>query len=99
MSEESNHEKVPIYIVQKNDQYSVECQIKMAKNCQQNGEYCDSYGEAQDWVEEECWIFSGEGWICITCVQQIAMNLAKTRKRKGPDKRDDDLEVGIETVR
>jgi len=99
MSGESNHEKVPTYIVQKNNQYSVKCQIKRATDCQESGEYCDSHEEAEEWVENECWIFSGEGWICITCTEYIVMNLAKTRKRKGPDGRDDDLEVGIDTVR
>ncbi len=86
-------------ILQKNNQYSVECQIKMAKNCLKNGEYCDSREEALEWVEDECWTFSGEGWICISCTEHIVLNLAKKRKQKGPDRRDDDLEVGIETVR
>lgn len=99
MSEESNQEKVPAFVVQKNNQYSVECQIKMATDCQKNGEYCDSSEEAQEWVENECWIFSGEGWICIACTEHIVRNLAKTRKRKGLDGKDDDLEVGIDTVR
>lgn len=99
MSDENNHEKIPSYIVEKNNQFSVECQIQRAQNCHKNGDFCDSHQEAQDWVEGECWIFSGEGWICVTCTEYIVMNLAKTRKRKEPDRRDDDLEVGIDTVR
>ena len=49
MSKASNHGKIPTYMVQKNNRDSVECQIKMAKDCQKNGEYCDSHEEAQEW--------------------------------------------------
>ena len=83
MSEESNHEKIPAYIVQKNNQYSVVCQIKGATDCQESGEYCDSHEEAQEWVEDECWIFSGEGWICFTCVESIWRRLVSKRKQNG----------------
>jgi hypothetical protein len=55
-------------------------------------------------VEEECWIFSGEGWICLKCNAHFMRNLSQTRRDKGldsllPDGWDDDLEVGINTVR
>lgn len=83
MSKDNNHEKIPTYIVQQNNQYSVECQIKRATDCQGNGEYCDSHEEAQEWVEEECWIFSGEGWICFTCVESIWRKLVQNRRQKG----------------
>ncbi len=99
MSEEDNNKQIPEFIVQKDNQYSVECQTQMAKDCLKNGEYCDSHEEAQEWVEDECWIFSGEGWICITCNEHIMRNLAKVRRSKSDDERDDDLEVGINTVR
>ena len=70
-------------IIKKNDQYAVECQIKMALDCLQAGEYCNSEEEAQEWVENECWIFSGEGWICLKCNEEIMRNLGKTRRMRG----------------
>jgi len=66
-------------IVKKNDKYAVECQVKMAAACLQTGEYCDEEEEAQEWVERECWIFSGEGWICTQCNEHIMENLGKMR--------------------
>ena len=96
----------PEFIVQKNNQFSVACQTKAAKDCLQNGEYCDSEEEALHWVEHECWIFSGDGWICLKCNEHFMGNLRTTRRVKGldgnvkgPDELDDDLQVGIETVR
>ena len=95
-------------IVQKNNQYAVKCFINMATNCVQNGEYCDSEEEAIEWAEYECWIFSGEGWICTDCHEKVMENMVKMRKLKGsdgpagPDEEDgldNDLEVGIDTVR
>ena len=70
-------------IIKKNDQYAVECQVKMAPDCLQAGEDCDSEEEAQEWVENECWIFSGEGWICLKCNEEIMRNLGKTRRMRG----------------
>ena len=70
-------------IFKKNNQYAVECQIKLATDCIQNGEYCDSEEEAQEWVEDECWINSGEGWICVQCNEQILKNLGKMRTDRG----------------
>ena len=75
-----------------------------ADNCSENGGWCDSEEEAQEWVEDECWIFSGEGWFCIECNSHYMRNLSQTRRDKGldkllPDGWDDDLEVGINTVR
>ena len=67
----------------KNNQYAVECQTKLAKDCIQNGEYCDSEEEAQEWVEDECWIDSGEGWICVLCNEQILKNLKNIRTDRG----------------
>ena len=86
-------------ILKKNNQYSIECQAKVSKSCPQNGEYCDSEEEALEWVENECWIFSGEGWICVNCNAHFMKNLAKHRKRRGLDGLDEVLEVGINTVR
>lgn len=86
MSEESNHEKVPTYILQKNNQYSVECQIKRATDCQESGKFCESHEEALEWVEEECWIFSGEGWICFSCVESIWKKVVNKRQDKEDDR-------------
>ncbi len=105
MREDRQEEKFAL-IIKRNDRYSVGCQTKAAKNCLQNGEYCDSVEEAQEWVEDECWIYSGEGWICLKCNEHFMGSLRMTRRIKGldgnvkgPDEIDDDLIVGIETVR
>ena len=70
-------------IVSKDNQYAVECQTKIAKDCLQIGEYCDSEEEAREWVEIACWIDSGEGWICTQCNEQILQNLGKVRNDRG----------------
>jgi hypothetical protein len=88
-------------IVKKNDQYSVGCQTKVAKDCLENGDFCDSEEEAHEWVEDECWIYSGEGWICLKCNEHFMENLVRTRKVKGLDGKDKDenLVVGIDVLR
>ena len=86
MSESGNHGKIPAYIVQKNNQYSVECQIKRATDCLKSGEYYDSHEEAVEWAEEECWIFSGEGWICFRCVESIWKKVVNKRQDKEDDR-------------
>ena len=86
-------------ILKKGDQYSVECHTKVADDCLKNGNYCDSEEEALEWVEDECWIFSGEGWICIKCNDHFMRNLVKNRRDKNTDNPDEDLFTGIETVR
>ena len=90
--------------VERNNQFSVVCHAREAEDCVENGNWCDSKEEARDWVEDECWIFSGEGWICLNCNAHFMKNLSRTRRDKGldsllPDGQDDDLEVGINTVR
>ena len=94
-------------ILQNNDKYAVECQTKASKQCLQNGEYCDSEEDAVLWVEYECWIDSGEGWICTSCHETFMGNMVKMRIEKessGPKKPDqddgldNDLEKGIDTV-
>ena len=86
MSEENKHEKIPAYIVQKNGQYSVQCQIKRTADCLEIGDYCDSHEEAVEWVEEECWVFSGEGWICFSCVENIWKKVTNKRQEKEDDR-------------
>ncbi len=83
MSGDGNPDKVPAFIIQKNNQYSVQCQIKRAEDCMGSSEFYDSHEEALEGVEEECWIFSGEGWICFTCVESIWKKLVNKRKEKG----------------
>lgn len=93
-------------IIQKNNQYSVECQYRDAPECPQNGEYFDSEEDAQEWVEDECWIPTGEGWICPDCNIHFMRNLVQIRRDKKQkqiqDKKDDsdddklELEVGID---
>jgi hypothetical protein len=94
-------------ILQKDDKYAVECQTKVSKHCLANGEYCDSEEDAVLWVEYECWIDSGEGWICPSCHETFMGNMVKMRYQKeadGPqqpkpkDGLDNDLEKGIDTV-
>jgi hypothetical protein len=105
MSMGDEEERAPALIIRKDNRYSVGCQTKVAKDCLKNGEFCDSEEEAQEWVEDECWIFSGEGWICLKCNEHFMGSLRMTRRikgldgnEKGPDD-DEDLAVGIETVR
>lgn len=107
----SSNIKERTLLVRKNNQYSVECQTKIATDCVQAGEYFESEEEALEWVEGECWINSGEGWICNKCHDQIMGNLKKHRKElghglagldsglEGFDGLDNDLESGIDTVR
>jgi len=82
MSEKNDYEKIPPYVVQKNNQYSVVCHLKRVTDCHKNGELCDSHEEAEEWAEEECWIFSGEGWICFACVESIWRRVVTKRKEK-----------------
>ena len=57
----------------------MECQIKISADCPQTGKYCDTEEEAEEWVEDEFWIFSGEGYICLKCNEQILRNLSKIK--------------------
>ena len=86
MNAENNPNKIPAYFEQKNNRYSVKCQIKRATDCKEISEYCDSQEEAQEWVEEECWIFSGEGWICYSCVESIWKKVKNKRQEKEDDR-------------
>ena len=89
-------------------QYAVECVSKIASDCIRKGEYFDSEEEAKDWVESECWIFAGEGWICLKCHDASMGSLTSLRKKQGNgldgsieayDGLDNDLETGIDIVR
>ena len=78
-----HHKKGTKLIIKKDEKYAVECQIKIALDCIQTGEFLENEEEAVDWVEEECWINSGEGWICTQCHEQILKNIANLGKLKG----------------
>ena len=96
-------DKLP-YIENEKGEFAVPCMIKISEDCVQLGKFCETKEEAKDWVEEECWIFSGEGWICLKCNAHFMRNLSQTRRDKGldsmlPDGWDDNLETGINTVR
>ena len=47
-------------ILQKENKFSVKCHTQIADDCSEYGGWCDSEEEAQEWVEDECWIFSGD---------------------------------------
>ena len=93
------------------NQYAIECHSKIVSDCLQKGKYFGSEEEAQDWVENECWIFSGEGWICLKCHDEFMGNLTSHRKKQGNgldgldsdieahDGLDNELETGIDIVR
>ncbi len=84
---------------ERNNEYSVKCHTKAAPDCMLRGEYCNSKEEAKEWVEDECWIFSGEGWFCPKCNIYFMQNLTKVRRDKGQEPPpDDDLYKGIETI-
>ena len=93
------------------NQFAVECHSKIASDCLQNGKYFDSEEDAQDCVENECWIFSGEGWICLKCHDAFMGSLTSHRHKQGngldgvdsgieaDDGLDNELETGIDIVR
>ncbi len=94
-----------IMFVKQNNQYSVECLSKGAPECPQQGEFQDSEEDAQEWVEDECWIPTGEGYICPDCNIHHMRNLVKIRRDMEQEKIQDDdedddptveLEVGID---
>ena len=65
--------------VEKDNKHAVVCQIKISAECLQTGDFCDSEEDADEWVENECWINSGEGWICPRCNEQILKNIGKIK--------------------
>ena len=68
--------------VERNKEYSVVCHTRIAEDCLENGEWFDNKEDAQDWVEEECWIFSGEGHFCVQCNEQVLRNIANLQTKK-----------------
>ena len=61
---------------------AIPCQLKIADDCVQVGEFCESKEDARHWAEEECWIFSGEWYFCVECNQQIMLNISTLQTKK-----------------
>ncbi len=92
-------------------QFAVKCVAKIASDCLLSGKSFDSEDDAKEWVESECWIFSGEGWICLKCHDAFMGSLTSHRKKQGNgldgvdgditahDGLDNELETGIDIVR
>ena len=95
-----------ILFQKKNNQYSVECQTKIAADCFTKGQYFNSEEEAEDWVERECWIFSGDGWFCPKCNIHFMQNLSSHRRdmgrkvdpKKAGDGLDNELVIGLDPL-
>ena len=62
-------------------EFAIPCQVKMSAECVQSGEFCKTQEDARDWVEDECWIYSGEGFICNQCNEHILRNIAKMQNK------------------
>ncbi|UCD11612.1 MAG: hypothetical protein JSU88_00525 [Nitrospinaceae bacterium] len=69
------------YVKNEKGEVAVACQIKLASNCAGKGAFCEDEEDARDWVEEECWVFSGVGYICLQCNEQIMRNLREIRPK------------------
>ncbi len=71
-----------IYIEDGDGGFAVPCQLKIAEDCAEVGEFCESKEDARLWVEEECWIFSGEWYLCAQCNEQIMRNISNLQTKK-----------------
>ncbi len=93
-------------IVERNKQFSVVCHSRTAEDCSENGGWCDSEEEANEWVEDECWISIGDEWMCINCNAHHMRHLKvhrqdvhdKNDKGKANDGLDNDLVTGIDPM-
>ncbi|MZG30895.1 MAG: hypothetical protein F3741_08830 [Nitrospinae bacterium] len=70
------------YIEDGDGGFAVPCQLKIAEGCEEAGEFCESKEDARLWVEEECWIFSGEWYLCAACNEQIMRNISNLQTKK-----------------
>ncbi|QPJ61364.1 MAG: hypothetical protein G3M70_05460 [Candidatus Nitronauta litoralis] len=93
--------------LKKDDLVSVQCHNGDSPECPKHGEFFDNEQEAEEYVEEECWIPTGDGWICPDCNIHFMRELVKVRrdkkqteiKKKEDDSGDDnllELEAGID---
>jgi hypothetical protein len=46
------------------------------------GKFCETKEDARDWVEDECWICSGEGYFCVECNDQVLRNIGNLQTKK-----------------
>lgn len=82
------------------------CHSRTAEDCSENGGWCDSEEEANEWVEDECWISIGDEWMCINCNAHHMRHLKvhrqdvhdKNDKGKANDGLDNDLVTGIDPM-
>lgn len=70
------------YLENEDGWFAVPCQIKIAEDCVRQSDYCESKEDALEWVENECWIFSGEGHFCVQCNEQVLRNIANLSAKK-----------------
>jgi hypothetical protein len=70
------------YIENEEGKFSIPCQLKIAVDCMQLGGFCETKEAARDWVEDECWIGSGEGYFCVECNDQVLRNIADLQTKK-----------------
>jgi len=70
------------YLENEDGKFAIPCQIKIAEDCVEQGEFCDNKEDARDFVEADCWIFSGEGYFCCQCNEQVLRNIANLSTKK-----------------
>ena len=70
------------YLENEDGKFAIPCQIKIAEDCFQQGEFCEDKEDAREWVEDECWIGSGEGYFCTQCNEQVLRNIANLATKK-----------------
>tara|TARA_B100000686_G_scaffold182117_1_gene189141 strand:+ start:755 stop:991 length:237 start_codon:yes stop_codon:yes gene_type:complete len=70
------------YLENEDGEFAIPCQLKLAKDCAQQSASCEDKESAREWVEDECWIFSGEGYFCIECNEQVLRNIANLSTKK-----------------
>ena len=94
------------YLENENGEFAIPCQIKIAEDCTQQGEFFEDKEDAREWVEDECWIFSGDGWFCPKCNIHFMQNLSSHRRDMGqkvdPEKAgdglDNELVIGLDPL-
>ena len=70
------------YLENEDGEFAIPCQIKIAEDCAQQSEFCEDKDSAREWVEDECWICSGEGYFFIECNEQVLRNIANLSTKK-----------------
>ena len=69
------------YIENEDGEFASPCQLKISAECVQQGEFCGDKEDARDWVEDEFWIFSGEGYFCMQCNEQVLRNISNIKPK------------------